>query len=650
MKEMTTKKSEIISIDFEFYCNKEEIPTLVCCALRSNSNTDPLKVHDIWLYKTKENQELLKKYLIKKTKEDAIFLCYGAGAEASCFRALGLSTEYLNFIDLWAEWRILRGRGTNPRFFKIFHGTSPEGLVNACAGLTGVKLDYEHKDKMRDIIISGKNLNINRNDILLYCIEDIQHLFPMWKKLVAYYEKTTHMYPELYTKYALNRGTYTVLLDTISSKGVLMDMDALKKIDSTRNKRIRFMQDICNGFSPKMFQPKRKADRNDPDVVLKFEKKIFDDFLKEKEKQGYPLRYNKPTDAQLDKGEPPSISADLKSLKYYEEVLGIKTPIIKARKIYVQETKYLDYFNRTKGKPSWDDYIGEDNRLRPYFSPFGSITMRNYPPATCFPPVRPNAIRKYVLNDPGSILLGIDYKSQEFAIAGIMSQDMNMLKAYDSGDVYIALAKQVDAWDGEKKTRFLFKVLVLSIIYGRGINSIMWELRTELGLSPDKMDIDTARVYYDYFWNTYSTLKEWQSQVLSHYNLAGHLYLTDGTMLWSGNKSELSIKNWPIQAMGGAILRKAQILIPSAIQQVWPVHDAIYTMVKANREDIETTIIQVKRAMTTAWYDLLNKSGRIYVAPRFDVTLFGKPELTMPKEDVDYLKKRYTILPCYQKS
>ena len=646
---------ELIPIDFEFINNSEQYPTIVCCALRSktpfvkglSATTDVVQI--VWAYKSETCHTQLKLYIQKKIKENAIFLCYGASAEASCFRALGIQTCHASFIDLWAEWRILRGKGTNPQFFKNFHGTSPDGLINACAGLTGVKLDYKHKDKMRDIIISGKNIRQNREEISRYCGDDIAHLCSMWGKLVLHYKNTLNFTHKQYLEYALIRGDYTALLDTISSTGILMDMDVLRKIDKTKNQRVRFMQDICNGFSPKMFMPKRKKDRNDPNVILKFEKKVFDDFLSKKEKEGYPLIYNKPTDPQIKKGESPSIAAGLRPLKYYEEVLGIKTPLIKARKIYVQETKYLDYFSRTKDKSSWDDYIGKDNRLRPYFSPFGSITMRNYPPATCFPPVRPNAIRKHVLNDPGTLLVGIDYKSQEFAIAAIMSQDMNMLKAYESGDVYISLAKDVGEWDGEKKTRFLFKVLVLSIIYGRGINGIMWELRQELGLPPDKMTLETARVYYDYFWDTYGTLKDWQKDVLNYYLTHGYLYIADGTMLWSGNKNELSVKNWPIQAMGGAILRRAQLIIPTIIQQVWPVHDAIYFRVDGVREDIETAIILVKRAMTSAWYDLLRKKDRTYVAPRFDVTLFGRPELTMSKKDIDYFKERYTLLPYYQK-
>ena len=652
---------EIISIDFEFIDKKGRYPTPVCVSLRNNHpgavgvytaivGVDTGAVESFWLYKSRAELTRLKEFLQQKIKENAIFLCYGAGAEASCFRALGLETHEAYFIDLWAEWRILRGNGTNSRFFKLFHGKSPEGLINACAGLTGVKLDYEHKDKMRSILMSGKNIEEHRDEILKYCEDDIIYLCPMWDALAAYYKEKLSFSKAQYTDHALARGAYSALLDTISADGIPMDMDALKEIDRTRKFRIRYMQDFCNRLSPKMFQPKRKMDRNDPNVILKYEKKTFDDFLKEKEKEGHVLIHKKPTETQAKNGAPPSISTDLASLKYYEEVLGIKTPLIKARKFYIEETKYLDYFNRKKGEASWDDYIGDDERLRPFFSPFGSKTMRNYPPAKCFPPVRPNAIRKHVLNDPGTLMVGIDYKSQEFAIGAIMSQDKNMLNAYRSGDVYVALAKQVGQWDDKKSTRFIFKVLVLSIIYGSGLNAITWELRTKLGLTPDEMPISAASVYYNYFWDTYSTLQAWQGDVLAYYLTHGRLYLPDGTVLWDNNKNQLSVKNWPIQAMGGAILRNAQLLIPRSIQQVWPVHDAVYIRVKNRSEDIVSAIAIVKRAMTTAWYNLLRKNGRNYVPPGFDVTLFGKPEQTMDKKEVDLLKDRYTILPYYQKA
>ena len=45
----------------------------------------------------------------------------------------------------------------------------------------------------------------------------------------------------------------------------------------------------------------------------------------------------------------------------------------------------------------------------------------------------------------GKIIVGIDYKSEEFLISGLLANDKNMLDAYESGDVYLYFAKLAGA-------------------------------------------------------------------------------------------------------------------------------------------------------------------------------------------------------------
>jgi DNA polymerase I-like protein with 3'-5' exonuclease and polymerase domains len=76
------------------------------------------------------------------------------------------------------------------------------------------------------------------------------------------------------------------------------------------------------------------------------------------------------------------------------------------------------------------------------------------------------------------VLAYIDYSQQEFCIAAALSKDPEMKAAYESGDPYLAFAKQAGAVPLEatksthKAARDLFKACVLGVQYGMGPDSL----------------------------------------------------------------------------------------------------------------------------------------------------------------------------------
>jgi DNA polymerase-1 len=162
--------------------------------------------------------------------------------------------------------------------------------------------------------------------------------------------------------------------------------------------------------------------------------------------------------------------------------------------------------------------VGDDGYNRCLLSPFSSRTSRNQPSNS-----------KYIFG-PGSWLRGlikpqegwgvsyIDFEQQEFAIAAALSGDPRMWQAYETGDPYLAFAKQariVSAGatkDTHPEEREVSKRCILGIQYAmagqalaRKIEKPVCEARELLRLHKD---------VYSKFW-------EWSDNSVDHAVLTG---------------------------------------------------------------------------------------------------------------------------------
>ena len=89
--------------------------------------------------------------------------------------------------------------------------------------------------------------------------------------------------------------------------------------------------------------------------------------------------------------------------------------------------------------------VGQDGRNRCLLSPFRSKTSRNQPSYTKFIFGPSVWLRSLIQPPPGWGVAYLDWVQQEFGIAAALSGDPNMLRAYLSGDSYLAFAKQAHA-------------------------------------------------------------------------------------------------------------------------------------------------------------------------------------------------------------
>src|SRR5215813_77961 len=122
--------------------------------------------------------------------------------------------------------------------------------------------------------------------------------------------------------------------------------------------------------------------------------------------------------------------------------------------------------------------VGDDGRNRTLLSPFRARTVRNQPSNSRFIFGPAVWLRSLIKPPPSYAVAYVDWSQQEFGIAAALSGDPAMQAAYNSGDPYLAFAKQVGAVpeDATKAshgtTRELFKQCVLAVQYGMEAQSL----------------------------------------------------------------------------------------------------------------------------------------------------------------------------------
>ena len=134
--------------------------------------------------------------------------------------------------------------------------------------------------------------------------------------------------------------------------------------------------------------------------------------------------------------------------------------------------------------------VGRDGRNRTILSAFRSRTGRNQPSNSKFIFGPSRVVARADQAAAGHGIAYIDWSQQEFGIAAVLSGDEAMLAAYQSGDPYLAFAKQAGAVPRPDATkhkthgpvRELFKQCVLAVLLRDGSRGL-WPSRSDSHLS-----------------------------------------------------------------------------------------------------------------------------------------------------------------------
>jgi DNA polymerase I-like protein with 3'-5' exonuclease and polymerase domains len=178
----------------------------------------------------------------------------------------------------------------------------------------------------------------------------------------------------------------------------------------------------------------------------------------------------------------------------------------------------------------------------------------------------------------------IDWSQQEFGIAAALSNDANMKAAYQSGDPYLAFAKQAGAVpqtatkQSHPSERDQYKQCVLATQYGMGAEALAARLKQPTLRA--KQLLTMHHKVYKQFW-------DWSDNL---YNLTINRNRLNTVFGWQliipDDLNPRSVRNFPMQANAAEMLRIACILmVKNGIQLCAPIHDAV--LIGATEDTIE---------------------------------------------------------------
>ena len=577
-----------VYIDAEFNHSSDYTMNVLCFAFREDDN-GVIREGCIWTAEEEGKLEFLE-LLEHWSSGEFTVVTYYAVAEGRAMLSLGFDPRRLKIVDLFIEYRMSLNHnhtmecGEHLVKGKVVHvkppipkweredgykaGHQAEISLSSCTyKCLGIQRDTVHKTATRDLILSKDNFDeLEQLQIMDYCGEDVADLEGIFEFLYKENKKRlSKEHKKTYNKEILVRGQYAIATALMEEAGYPIDNAAVKAFaNSLGDITFQMQDDITKEFGyVGAFQISKKLDK-----YTRKEKSL----RKWIECQGHgPETWRMTDGGQL------SLSLDAFSDHYNHRA---DLSIFGNRFVkYLRERQALNGFT-VGGKTSIWDSVGSDGRVRPYFGIYRAQSGRSQPKATGYIHLKAKWMRTMVQPDKGRCMIGLDWGQQEFLIAGLESKCMSMIKAYESGDVYLYTAKLAGAvpWDGVKEgyldIRDKFKSTVLAIQY----------LMTKYGLAK-KLTTDTkkehteddAQELIDLFYDSYPEYQDHQERIWSDYMDNGYIRLPCGFTMWGDNQNRRSVCNMPTQGFGGSIMRRAVINAQTiGLKVVITLHDALY--------------------------------------------------------------------------
>jgi hypothetical protein len=470
---------------------------------------------------------------------DTLFVAYFASAELGVFEALGWPMPS-RVLDLYAEFRLLTSGRPAP---------CGNDLLGALAAFGLPCMDALTKGDMRQLAMRGGPYDAQEARALVdYCQEDADALGPL----------LSAMLPHIDLPRALLRGRYMEAVARMEANGVPIDTETLRTLRGHWEAvQDRLIADVDADFGV-------------------YDGRHFDHFAFEK----YLIRHDIPW--------PRLASGRLELSEDAFEEMAVTYPALKPiHELRVTLAQLKD----------WKLNVGSDGRNRVLLSPFGSRTSRNQPSTTKYIFGPAVWFRSLIKPEPGMALAYVDWEQQEFGIGAALSGDGAMRAAYESGDPYLAFAKQAGAVpaDGTKAThkpeRDLFKLCALGVQYGMGAESLARRMRKSLAAGRELLGLH--RSTYPAYWR-------WSDAVQDFAMLRGYLETVFGWRVYVGaDANPRSLRNFPLQGNGAEMLRLACCLATErGIRVCAPVHDAL--LVEGPADEIGDVVEATQQAMREA--------------------------------------------------
>jgi len=470
---------------------------------------------------------------------ESLFVAYYASAELGCHLALDWPMPAWT-LDLYIEFK------------RLVNGTAPPcgySLLGAGQYFGLPILDVDEKQTMRALALRGGPwTSAERVALLDYCQSDVDALALLFER----------MRPALDLSRALWRGQYMAACARMERVGIPIDVSILDTLrqswDQLKAALIAKVDVRYQVFEAETF----KADR-------------FEQYLAA---HGIPWE-----------------RTDTGRLKLDDQTFKERSRCFPALDALRELRVSLAQLRLT------DLAVGQDGRNRTLLSGYRAKTSRNAPSTSKFIFGPSTWLRHLIRPDVGTGLAYIDWSQQEFGIAAALSGDPRMIDAYESGDPYLAFAKQAGAVPAEatkmshSTVREQFKSCVLAVQYGMGSETFA----RRIGQTPAH-----AAQLLELHHRTYPVFWRWIDGVLSYALLMNRIHSVFGWVLQlDAHLNPRTLQNYPMQTNGAEMLRAACCRITeTGIRVCAPVHDAL--LIEAPLEQFDETIVAVQTAMAAA--------------------------------------------------
>ncbi|HEY8679583.1 MAG TPA: DNA polymerase I [Candidatus Dormibacteraeota bacterium] len=219
--------------------------------------------------------------------------------------------------------------------------------------------------------------------------------------------------------------------------------------------------------------------------------------------------------------------------------------------------------------------------------------------------------RAFVAGRPDHQLFSADYSQIELRIAAHLSEDPNLLSAFEAGqDIHAATAARVFKASIEAVTsdqRRLAKIANFGSLYGQG----EYGLSIQMGIPGDE-----AREFLKEYWATYARLREWLDGIRNKAREDGYVASPTGRRraipdLRSPNfqlrsAAERMAINFPIQSLAADIIKIAMVRLQRELEEgrlegkmILQVHDEL--VFEIPERETEAFAELVPRVMVTAY-------------------------------------------------
>lgn len=257
---------------------------------------------------------------------------------------------------------------------------------------------------------------------------------------------------------------------------------------------------------------------------------------------------------------------------------------------------FLAYVDATRDEAIIRQVIGSEGRLHPVFSVMGTVTGR----VLVTDPYLQQLRRKYrglIAADTGFKLYYLDYSQFEPGIVAFLSQDKNLIDAYNRGDVYSALSETVF---GSGQFRPLSKRIYLAFCYGMSPEGIA---RLISGAEASDTETATYRDAINGFFSKFPGLEKLRdlSQITLLKNRWVESLFGNKRYRITGGSLTAKEKRWAlnqrVQASASLIFKEALILLEEEFGNgsiLLPMHDAVLMQLESSEE----TQTMVRRAVS----------------------------------------------------